>query len=40
MAGSTWGGASGTNWWLDPTEDLAVVWMADSPEAPVSLQRE
>lgn len=29
----TWGGASGTNWWVDPHEDLAVVWMAYSPGA-------
>jgi CubicO group peptidase (beta-lactamase class C family) len=27
----TWGGASGTNWWADPREELAVVWMAYSP---------
>jgi CubicO group peptidase (beta-lactamase class C family) len=26
-----WPGASGTNWWVDPREDLAVVWMAHSP---------
>ena len=29
----TWGGATGTNWWVDPHEDLAVVWMAYSPGA-------
>jgi CubicO group peptidase (beta-lactamase class C family) len=29
----TWGGASGTNWWADPHEGLAVVWMAYSPGA-------
>jgi CubicO group peptidase (beta-lactamase class C family) len=27
----SWPGASGTNWWADPHEDLAVVWMAHSP---------
>jgi CubicO group peptidase (beta-lactamase class C family) len=27
----SWPGASGTNWWADPKEDLAVVWMAQSP---------
>lgn len=26
-----WPGASGTNWWVDPREDLTVVWMAHSP---------
>jgi len=26
-----WPGASGTNWWADPREELAVVWMAQSP---------
>src|SRR5262249_40217242 len=26
-----WPGASGTNWWADPHEQLAVVWMAQSP---------
>jgi CubicO group peptidase (beta-lactamase class C family) len=26
-----WPGTSGTNWWVDPREDLAVVWMAHSP---------
>jgi CubicO group peptidase (beta-lactamase class C family) len=26
-----WPGASGTNWWVDPREDLAVVWMAHTP---------
>lgn len=26
-----WPGASGTNWWVDPREDLTVVWMAYSP---------
>jgi CubicO group peptidase (beta-lactamase class C family) len=24
-------GASGTSWWVDPREDLVVVWMAHSP---------
>ncbi len=28
-----WPGASGTNWWVDPQEDLVVVWMAHSPGA-------
>lgn len=28
-----WPGASGTNWWVDPREDLVVVWMAHSPGA-------
>jgi CubicO group peptidase (beta-lactamase class C family) len=28
-----WPGASGTNWWADPREQLAVVWMAQSPGA-------
>ena len=27
----TWPGASGTNWWVDPKEELAVVFMAHSP---------
>jgi CubicO group peptidase (beta-lactamase class C family) len=27
----TWGGAQGTNWWGDPKEELAVVWMGYSP---------
>jgi len=27
----SWPGASGTNWWADPDEDLAVVFMAHSP---------
>ncbi len=35
MAGSvgnfSWPGASGTNWWADPKEDLVVVFMAASP---------
>jgi CubicO group peptidase (beta-lactamase class C family) len=26
-----WAGASGTNWWADPQEDLAVVFMAHTP---------
>jgi len=26
-----WPGASGTNWWVDPHEELTVVWMAYSP---------
>jgi CubicO group peptidase (beta-lactamase class C family) len=26
-----WPGASGTNWWADPREELVVVWMAQSP---------
>jgi CubicO group peptidase (beta-lactamase class C family) len=29
----SWPGASGTNWWADPHEELAVVWMAHSPGA-------
>jgi CubicO group peptidase (beta-lactamase class C family) len=28
-----WPGASGTNWWVDPREELVVVWMAHSPGA-------
>jgi CubicO group peptidase (beta-lactamase class C family) len=27
----SWPGASGTNWWADPHEELAAVWMAHSP---------
>ena len=27
----SWPGASGTNWWVDPREELTVVWMAYSP---------
>jgi len=27
----SWPGASGTNWWADPREELVVVWMAHSP---------
>jgi CubicO group peptidase (beta-lactamase class C family) len=27
----SWPGASGTNWWVDPKEQLAVVFMAHSP---------
>jgi CubicO group peptidase (beta-lactamase class C family) len=26
-------GATGTNWWADPKEDLVVVWMAETPGA-------
>ena len=26
-----WPGASGTNWWADPKEELVVVFMAHSP---------
>ena len=26
-----WPGASGTNWWADPKEELAVVFMAHTP---------
>jgi CubicO group peptidase (beta-lactamase class C family) len=26
-----WPGASGTNWWADPREELVVVWMAHTP---------
>jgi CubicO group peptidase (beta-lactamase class C family) len=26
-----WPGATGTNWWADPREELVVVWMAYSP---------
>jgi CubicO group peptidase (beta-lactamase class C family) len=37
MAGSvgnfSWPGASGTNWWVDPKEDLVVVFMAQTPGA-------
>ena len=29
----SWPGASGTNWWADPKEELTVVWMAQSPGA-------
>lgn len=28
-----WPGSSGTNWWADPKEDLAVVFMAHTPGA-------
>ena len=27
----SWPGASGTNWWADPREELVVVWMAQTP---------
>jgi len=27
----SWPGAYGTNWWVDPHEELTVVWMAHSP---------
>lgn len=27
----SWPGASGTNWWVDPKEDLAVVFMSHAP---------
>jgi CubicO group peptidase (beta-lactamase class C family) len=27
----TWPGATGTYWWVDPAEELAVVWMAHTP---------
>jgi CubicO group peptidase (beta-lactamase class C family) len=27
----SWPGASGTNWWADPREDLVVVFMAQTP---------
>ena len=26
-----WPGAGGTNWWADPREDMAVVYMAVTP---------
>ena len=26
-----WPGASGTNWWADPKEEMAVVFMAHTP---------
>jgi CubicO group peptidase (beta-lactamase class C family) len=29
----SWPGASGTNWWVDPKEDLVVVFMAQTPGA-------
>jgi CubicO group peptidase (beta-lactamase class C family) len=29
----SWPGATGTNWWADPKEDLIVVWMAETPGA-------
>jgi len=29
----SWPGASGTNWWVDPHEELVVVFMAHSPGA-------
>src|SRR5215212_723537 len=29
----TWGGAYGTNFWVDPKEELAVVFMASTPGA-------
>ncbi len=29
----SWPGASGTNWWVDPKEQLAVVFMAQTPGA-------
>jgi CubicO group peptidase (beta-lactamase class C family) len=28
-----WPGMSGTNWWADPQEDLAVVFMSHAPGA-------
>jgi CubicO group peptidase (beta-lactamase class C family) len=27
----SWPGATGTNWWADPREELAVVRMAQTP---------
>jgi len=27
----SWPGATGTNWWADPKEELVVVWMAATP---------
>jgi len=27
----SWPGATGTNWWADPHEELVVVWMAETP---------
>jgi CubicO group peptidase (beta-lactamase class C family) len=29
----SWPGATGTNWWADPNEELVVVWMAATPGA-------
>jgi CubicO group peptidase (beta-lactamase class C family) len=29
----SWPGATGTNWWADPKEELLVVWMAATPGA-------
>lgn len=31
VADFSWPGASGTNWWADPREELVVVWMAYTP---------
>ena len=28
---TSWPGASGTNWWADPKEELAVEFMGQSP---------
>ena len=27
----TWPGASGTDWWVDPKEELAVVYLSAAP---------
>jgi CubicO group peptidase (beta-lactamase class C family) len=27
----SWPGATGTNWWADPHEELVVIWMAETP---------
>ena len=27
----SWPGASGTDWWVDPKEDLAVVYLSAAP---------
>ena len=34
----SWPGASGTNWWVDPREELTVVWMAHTPVGPTQLR--
>ena len=31
QSGPSGPGASGTNWWADPHEELVVVWMAYTP---------
>jgi CubicO group peptidase (beta-lactamase class C family) len=36
----SWPGASGTDWWVDPKEELAVVYLSAAPALPAEDQRD